>query len=401
MASASVSEWLCEPCKENGEDIKARTQCNECHELLCEPCSNHHLRSKISKHHHLTELVQFIQKSTSTNDPSTSKPTSTSVNEDELASDFLETVTLTEDTVLYHGAQVAVESTSVTSKQEKRTISKQDDPRRLKATKCLEFSVKRPEDKKKVYVTGVLGVSDNVVVVDYDNNMLKLFDYNGTYISSTELKHYTWGITYVRDSMFATCGGGNTVYLLAICTQGIFRRRRSVVREDVSYHVDHWADGIHYNGTYYCILHRWDNAITILDRQGRQVREIITKEACGKKFTFGWDIHMDSDTNNIYVPCHYEDGVLCMTIDGKALWFTPLSRVWGITQNQGTLCVVNILQRCLHLMTKDGENVRKLQCEEDLGGKPNYVCYGQDGRLYVSYDTRDAKYGMISVYSVT
>ncbi|KAK3109001.1 hypothetical protein FSP39_020700 [Pinctada imbricata] len=394
MASASVSEWLCEPCKEDGNEIKARTQCYECHELLCEPCSNHHLRSKISKHHHLIELVQFMQKSTSKNDQSSSKPTSTSVNEDELASDFLETVTLTEDTVLYHGAQVAVESTSVTSKQEKRTTPKQADPRRLKATKCQEFSVKRPEDKKEIWVRGVLCMSDKVVVVDYYNNVLKLFDQNGTYLSSTELKNYTWGITCVRDSKFATCGLGNTVYLWTV-------RGQTIVSEDVSYHVDHDAHGIHYNGTCYCVLHRDNNAITILDRQGRQVRKIIMKEACGKKFNFGGDMHMDSDTNNIYVPCFDEDGVLCMTIEGQALWFTPLSRAWGITEIQGTLCVVIILKHCLHLITKDGENVRKLLREEDLGGKPKYVCYGQDDRLYVTYSAGDDKYGMISVYSVT
>ncbi|KAK3108111.1 hypothetical protein FSP39_001429 [Pinctada imbricata] len=394
MASPSVSEWLCEPCKEDGNEIKARTQCYECHELLCEPCSNHHLRSKISKHHHLIELVQFMQKSTSKNDQSSSKPTSTSVNEDELASDFLETVTLTEDTVLYHGAQVAVESTSVTSKQEKRTTSKQADPRRLKASKCLEFSVKRPEDKKGVRVNGVLCVSDKVVVVDNGNNMLKLFDHNGTYLSSTELKDSIWGMTYVRDSMFTTCGVSNTVYLWSV-------RGQTIVREDVSYHVDHSAYGIHYNGTYYCVLHGFDNAITILDRQGRQVRKVIMKEACGKKFEFGWDIHMDSDTNNIYVPCQYEDGVVCMTVEGQALWFTPLTRIWGITEIQGTLCVVNIFERCLHLITKDGENVRKLLCEEDLGGEPECVCYGHDDRLYVTYDSGDDKHGMISVYSVT
>ncbi|KAK3109185.1 hypothetical protein FSP39_024810 [Pinctada imbricata] len=394
MASPSVSEWLCEPCKEDGKDIKARTQCYECHELLCEPCSNHHLRSKISKHHHLIELVQFIQKSTSTNDPSTSKPTSTSVNEDELASDFLETVTLTEDTVLYHEAQVAVETTSVTSKQEKRTTSKHADPRRLKATKCLEFSVKRPEDKKEVYVTGVLCVSDKVVVVDNDNKKLKLFDQNGTYLSSTELKDYTRGITYVRDSMFVTCGYGNTVYLWTV-------RGQTIVSEDVSYHVDHRAYGIHYNGTYYCVLHRWDDAITILDRQGRQVRKIIMKEACGKKFEFGWDIHMDSDTNNIYVPCWDEDGVLCMTIEGQALWFTPLSRALGITEIQGTLCLIKNLEHYLDLITKDGKYIKKLVDKEALGRKPKYVCHGNVDRLYVTYYSGGDKHSMVSIYTVT
>ncbi|KAK3108134.1 hypothetical protein FSP39_001797 [Pinctada imbricata] len=392
MASNPLAERLCEPCEEDDKQIKARTLCYECHSLLCEPCSNYHKRLRGTKDHHLIELVQFLQKSTSTNDPSTSKPTSTSVNEDELASDFLETVTLTEDTVMYHGAQVAVESTSVTQKSEKRTTPKQPDPRRLKATKCQEFSVKRPEDKEKVWVTGVLCVSDKVVVVNKENYVLKLFDQNGTYLSSTELEDHTWGITFIRDSIFATCGFSNTVYLWTV-------RGQTIVSEDVSYHVDHSAHGIHYNGTYYCVLHRDYNAITILDRQGRQVRKIIMKEACGKKFEFGWDIHMDSDTNNIYVPCMNGYGVVCMTIEGKALWFTPLFGPRGITEIQGTLCVVEYSGPCLHQITKDGEYVRKLLEKKDLGWGPRYVCYGQDGRLYVSYDSCDKH--VISVYTVT
>ncbi|KAK3108341.1 hypothetical protein FSP39_005862 [Pinctada imbricata] len=401
MASASVSEWLCEPCKEDGKDIKARTHCYECHELLCESCSNYHLRLKISKDHHLIELVQFMKKSTSDNDSSRSRPASTSVNEDELASDFLDTVTLTEGTVLYRGAQVAVKSTSVTPKSEKRTTPNQADPRRLKATKCLEFSVKRPDDKDKVDVTGVLCLSDSIVVVDNENRLLKRFDQSGKFLSSTKLEYYTLGITCVCDSTFATCGLSSTVYLWTIRTKGIFWYRKTIVSVDVSYHVDHRAFGIHYNGTYYCVLHRINNAITILDRQGRQVRKIIMKEACGKKFKFGWDIHMDSDTNNIYVPCLREYGVLCVTVEGKGVWFTPLSGPWGITEIQGTLCVVDYGGACLHLITKDGEDVRKLLDKEDLGGTPNCVCYGQDGRLYVGYSLLSDHRDKISVCTVT
>ena len=76
-------------------------------------------------------------------------------------------------------------------------------------------------------------------------------------------------------------------------------------REGTSYDVDHNSHGIHYNGIYYCVLHRLENAITILDKQGRQIRKIAMKEAFGKKIEFGgWDIHMNITNHPISSNSH-------------------------------------------------------------------------------------------------
>ncbi|KAK3096598.1 hypothetical protein FSP39_001564 [Pinctada imbricata] len=309
----------------------------------------------------------------------------------------METGTLTDDTAMNYGAQVAVESTSVTSKSEKPSTSKQVDPRRLKATECLFHNVKRQEDIEKCYVTGVLYIPGHIVVVDYYNHVLKLFDLSGIYVSSTGVNDNTLGITCVDDCTFATCGLSNTLYLWTL-------RGSTIVSKDVSYQVDDYVHGIHYNGTYYCVLHvhRDDNTITVLDRQGTQVRKIITKEAYGRTFKFAYDIHTDSETNNIYVPCWDEDGVLCMTIEGQALWFRSLSYgPRGITEIQGALCVADRTDICLHLIAKEGRYVRKLLDEEALGGEPEHLCYGQDDKLYISYDSVDDKHDIISVFTVT
>ncbi|KAK3108243.1 hypothetical protein FSP39_003947 [Pinctada imbricata] len=374
----ALSTKLGKVCQSCGREGKYNTMylCYQCNGYHCEDCSLLH-----NKDHLLIPLTTDTQTST---DHSTSKPATTSALESNV-----------EGNVLYQREGEIVNSTSL--EQDKSTVY--TNPRPLKATKCLTFSVERPEDKKKVWLTGLLCLLDNVVVVDADNKVLKLFDQSGTYLSSTKLKDYTSGITYVGDGTFATCGG-NTVCLWTIKNrQGIFTRGKRIVSEDVSYHVDHTTYGIHFNGTYYCVLHREDNAITILDRQGRQVRKIIMKEACGKKFEFGLDIHMDSDTNNIYVPCSHEHGVLCMTMDELALWFIRLHYLpRGITEIQGILCVADNVSASLHQITKEGEYVRKLLDEEDLGGNPYCVCYGQDDRLYVSYSVLgDCK--NISVYT--
>ena len=144
-------------------------------------------------------------------------------------------------------------------------------------------------------------------------------------------------------------------------------RGKVIVTEDTSYDVDHNSHGIHYNGIYYCVLHRWDNAITILGTQGRQVRKIVMKEAFGKKIEFGgWDIHMDTTTHNIYLPCRGDNsGALCLSVEGDPLWFTPLEgRLGGITEIDGVLCVSDyIAGHGLQMVCKSGKYIEKLLCQ--------------------------------------
>ena len=92
---------------------------------------------------------------------------------------------------------------------------------------------------------------------------------------------------------------------------------------------------------YYCVLHRKNNVITVLDAHGKQVREIFRTDAFGKMIEFGVDIHMDSASHNIYVPCNGKNrGVLCLSVEGEPLWVTPLEGyLGGITELDGTLCV--------------------------------------------------------------
>ena len=146
-------------------------------------------------------------------------------------------------------------------------------------SKIEQFSIKLPDDKKNAQVQGILALSQNIIIADSDNKKLKLFDLSGVYLSSVYSKHSVWGITAVNENYFATCGMDTVVRLWTL-------RGKAIVTEDISYDVDNKSHGIHYNGTYYSVLHRRDNAITVLDTQGRQVRKIVRKEAFGKEIGF-------------------------------------------------------------------------------------------------------------------
>ena len=244
---------------------------------------------------------------------------------------------MTENTLLYR-AQVAVEREAglehgATSTGDgnmgmnKRSSSTQDDTthvvegttkkdktpsneKSVRDHKIKQFSIKRQDDKKNAEVGGILVLSQNIIIADNENKKLKLFDLSCNCLSSVDSKHHVWGITAVKGNLFATCGNTDTKVRLWTL------RGKDIFTEDISYDVDLYSYGIHYNGTYYCVLHQWNNAITVMDTQGRQIRKIVRKEAFGKKIEFGgWDIHMDTATHNIYLPCRGDNsGALCLSV---------------------------------------------------------------------------------------
>ena len=387
---------VCEACGEG----TVRTICNECREFYCQNCSDYHLRFKATRDHHLIDLHPKY------GDPQ--QETKQSADEAELSSDFVDQLTVTENTVLYR-AQVAVdrevkqeegeERGAVTkrnenkgtkkgssSKQEETEISegttKQNETlksdRIVKDSKIEQFSIKRPDDKKNAEVRGILVLTQNIIIADSPNKKLKLFDLSGVYLSSVGSKHRVWGITAVEGNCFATCGTDTQVHLWTL-------RGKTIVTEDKSYDLDHDSHGIHYNGTYYCVLHRRDNAITVLDTQGRQVKKIVRKEAFGKEIEFGWDIHMDTTTHNIYVPCWGNNGgVLCLSVRGEALWFTPLNgALKGIIEIDGVLCVSDRKTGGgIHNVSKTGNYKGKLLDSDILKkGNPDYLCYVANKRM--------------------
>ena len=399
---------VCEAC---GEGI-VRAICNECREFYCQNCSDYHLRFKATRDHHLIDLHPKY------GDPQQKRDETTeSTDEAELSSDFVEQLTVTENTVLYR-AQVAVDrEVEPQAGTERGAIPKRDgkkgtkkgwpskqretaksegtakmnetlkSDRVVKDNPIEQFSIKRPDDNVNAEVRGILVLTQNIIVADSDNEKLKLFDLSGVYLSSVDSKHCVLGITAVNENCFATCGLDTVVRLWTL-------RGKAIVKEDISYDVDHDSHGIHYNGTYLCVLHRYDNAITVLDTQGRQVRKIVRKEAFGKKIEFGVDIHMDKATHNIYVP-RWGDafGVLCLSVHDEALWFTPLDgALGGITEIDGVLCVSDYDEgHCVHMISKSGDYKGKLLDKDVLKERnPEYVCFDASQRkLYFNLISSD------------
>ena len=237
------------------------------------------------------------------------------------------------------------------------------------------FSIKC-SNRNRAFVYGILVLSQKIIIADSENAKLQLFDLNGNHLSDVGSRQYITGITKFNKNHFVTGGSDGLIHFWKLCGNEIKCLGKT-------FHEESKIFGICYNGTFFGVLHHTDDLINVLDSQGRKVRKIVIKEAFGKKIKFGFDIHMDIATHNIYVPCvNHTYGVLCISVEGEPLWFAPLTGIpRGIIETQSILCVADNTKKCMHLISKNGEHKGKLM--DDILGYPECVYYDDVGnKLY-------------------
>ena len=307
----------------------------------------------------------------------------------ELSSDFLEHLVVSENTVLYR-AQVAVEENTLETARE--IVEKK--PRKLsdiRGTKVRDISVTRVEDEKKTDIQAILILRDTLIISDMNNMSLKSFAGNGDFLSSIQLEEEVYGLTRLSSDRFATCGYDD-ILLWKL-------HNRKIKPQDEKYPVELAAEALHFNGTYYCVLHREHNAITILDDRGRHVRKFVIKEAFGKNVKFSFDIHNDRDTHHVYMPCVGDNmGILCASVEGQVHNF--FSTDWaplGTSDICGFLCIVDNFNHCVVLSTKDNKSSLKLLDTSEVKSRPYFISVNESSdKVILSYYRSD----LISVFSI-
>ena len=196
------------------------------------------------------------------------------------------------------------------------------------------------------FVTCILIMAAAIVVIDGKNGKLKLYNHDGRFVSSTDIGMWSVvDVARVTGDHFVTCGVKKLLWWTL--------RENTIESDSKKYKFDYLVHGIHFDGTFYYVVHMHANAINVLDSEGKIVREIVIKEAFGKAIRFGRGICSDSATHNIYVGC-YPNGVLCLSREGEPLWFHSFRlQVKGITGING-LILVSVNNGVITL-TKEGE----------------------------------------------
>ena len=267
----------------------------------------------------------------------------------------------------------------------------------VKITKITDFNARAPDDDIDSYISGILAIGNKIIICDNDNYKLKVFDCNGSFMSSINSKHSVWGITKVNIEKFATCSAlDTTIHIWTL-------RNETVACDDVSFTLERYCDAIYFNSTFYSVLHRNCDVISVLDTRGTQVREFVInfRKKFRKSMKVGFDIYMDSSTHHIYVPCvgkNTNHKVLCLSITGHVLWLCCVpGKPMGITSYDNCLCLA--ANRNVYFISKTGHREEEMMLlrREYLRDWPKWVCYdGQEKKLFITFFGLDK----VSVYSI-
>ena len=348
-----LSGKYCEECHRrkvyNAREV--RYLCHECRKLLCENCLDTHKTCQSAGYYEFIDLTPSL---------------STCIDRNELASDYIELSSGSEDrSPANEGSSSqsygrsrsrtrkikSSRSASVHSRKRKIQIRKASD---LHASIYFEFSVKQIDDTSKSNAVGkVLIMPRNIVVADEKNKRLKLFNKRGTFLSSiyTDEPYGIDGIARISEEGFVTCGGKwlMTWYI-----------RSDTIDQGIERELGYICHDLSYNEKYYYILHRNNNLISLLGKGLRHFsprKEIKLKQVYGHKLTLGWNIHSDVETHRMYVACLIPSGIMCMSIDGKRLWFTDITYPFKpreITEVCGYLCFFVHDNTIITMLSKDG-----------------------------------------------
>lgn len=275
-------------------------------------------------------------------------------------------------------------------------------PISLSATHTTSFPFTIPSDSdrgafKHNRVTTL--PDDRVVVLDRNNNKLKLFSPDYQFLHHVTIPgrgpfgiDYANGLTSVDKSTVAvSCGGTyNCVNMYSVDTTGL-QLIKSLRRRDKSGDL---LDIAYTNNAFICLIsHNFEFARTIeLLGTGRHKRTILKEKGLFSVYT---DI-IAGEQNRFYVSYNYPNLIRCFSFEGTQLWnVSAPTGVAGMALVAGRLCVIleNGIMRTVSLEGHVCSDFNMM-----LPFIPDCMCYQkQANRLIVTYCPR---YGRIRVFTM-
>ncbi|KAK3101112.1 hypothetical protein FSP39_001035 [Pinctada imbricata] len=295
-----------------------------------------------------------------------------------------------------------------------QVIRKEMKPFNIRLRRLKEFTVNTPLDRRPADVTGVLGLSNGtIVVIDKDNNLLKLFSEEGEYLSSIYNPQEAWGITSVNGSEFATCGlYDQKVHFWKV-------EGKLIRKTDKLFSLTSHAEGIHFNGRYFVILHRQELKLSLLSPNGRELGQINLNRIDNGRLEIGRDLKLDKDQDLIYIPVLKDiKGVLCIEFEFShrtskihltERWRCPLlgrpstiMKIDGVIGGSDVICATDLTTKSVEMIGTDETNRGTLLWHAFLEGQPNcitgYVDSNGTRKFLLSYSYFDGKRSHITIF---
>ena len=262
-------------------------------------------------------------------------------------------------------------------------------------TDTSAFSCETKSDVTSPWLRGITCLAGgDIICLDLNNECLKRFKRDFTFVSSIEISSDNNGITAVSDSEIAvTCL--NEVHFYNVGKFGMSRSSKHFRLKGTGF-------GISHDNNWYAItcdiMDEYDAAIRVLDEDGNEQYVIETREIGGVDVTLSWYIQMNEMKERVFVSDAGHPRVICFGFSGEVIWTIPIEgspRGLGIFND--SVVVSDQLGQCVLAIDQDGKTKTKLFTFEDGIFNPDYIVFCRETRqLFVTY----RGFGMVGKFTI-
>lgn len=234
------------------------------------------------------------------------------------------------------------------------------------------WSGSSPSDVMPCWIHGMTALADGcVLLLDLNNNALKLFDENQTFVHSVSVSEECIGISSVYSNEVAiTCGNEIVFY---------FVDKTSFVLQQRCFKLNGQGFGIcfsHKNYAVTCDIHKTNGTVRILNERGKQRYVIKSCKVFGNVLKMSKFVQIHPTLDVVYISDAQNGRIVSFTFDGRALWHCDVSQEpTSIISIHGNLLLADFRGHQIIQVSIDGRESRVLLTDENEIWSPDYVTY--------------------------
>ena len=248
------------------------------------------------------------------------------------------------------------------------------------------------DDKFAPDITGCVFMSNGTLIIcDYYNNKIKLFDGSLSLKDSLKLSHGPWDVSLIdAATVIVTVPGLKQLQLIQVFPQ---LKLNHVIQ------LDERCWGVAVSGQeIYVSCHSGyfanDCEVRVLDKQGQLKSRLGNRWIWSNLFSLPFYITVNTAGDKIFVSDRWGYTVTCMKVDGSVVYQyhdADLNKPHGLICDDGdNLVVCGFISNNIHVITSDGKKYDDLLSSENGLVGPWCVAYRKsDDTLVVGCDSYD------------
>ena len=235
------------------------------------------------------------------------------------------------------------------------------------------WAANAPDDDLPCWVHGLATISDGcTLVLDLNNNKLKLFDEKYNFCHSVQVSEECQGITSVyKNEVAMTCGSDVIFYY--VDKEGFILQQRCFKLNGEGFGISYG----HKNFAVTCDITQNKACIRILSDRGKQ--RYVIKNCYGSTVKMTKYVVLDPSKDIVYISDQKNKRIVSMTFEGKELWKLRLDdEPRDVLCMSAYLLVADHRQHQLLQVSYDGAETQTLLTEEDDLWNPELLVFNSN-----------------------